>query len=352
VHTCLLQSHEFQQSLALCITHRIQGTIWYDPFQFLYQYNFEQEFELQENKCNPKRKDCYNSWDSKGLLTSNKPNSVITTNKSNGSSETPLATLSNTTATIGTKLQVKKNNSTNKNNNNNNNNKSPSTAAATATTTTTNTQPQPTKTPTTIPKKKAPPPEGMDVSPSARARKPKVTNTKGTSTGSGRNSPNVLPTATATTITTVKVAPPSNNNDNKAPIVAKTTATPTSNNNNNNLGLSELSKQLRLQRAKNEWQHNEIARLERQLRILSDLKGVSVADLRFSLQNACQQEAYGELRNQVQSLQAQLDALQMQRDNTRRRGSTATSEATESKIATLQLRIGLVNWKKSIMPNR
>ena len=105
-------------------------------------------------------------------------------------------------------------------------------------------------------------------------------------------------------------------------------------------GLSELSKQLRVQRAKNEWQHNEIARLERQLRILSDLKGVSVADLRFSLMSACAEEAHDELRNQVMSLQAQLEAVHAHRDNSRRRASTATTEATQAKIATLQLRIG------------
>ena len=45
-------------------------------------------------------------------------------------------------------------------------------------------------------------------------------------------------------------------------------------------GLSELSKQLRILQAKNEAQSVEINRLERQLRILAELQGISVADLR------------------------------------------------------------------------
>ena len=110
-------------------------------------------------------------------------------------------------------------------------------------------------------------------------------------------------------------------------------------NHNNSVGLSELSTQLRLQRTKNDWQQQELDRLERQVQILSDLKGVSVAELRGSLESACQQQAHAELRNQVTSLQAQLQTLQLQRD-AGRSTTTATTEATASKLATLQLRIG------------
>ena len=55
-------------------------------------------------------------------------------------------------------------------------------------------------------------------------------------------------------------------------------------------GLSELSKQLRIFQAKNEAQAVEINRLERQLRILAELQGISVADLRKALEDACANE--------------------------------------------------------------
>jgi hypothetical protein len=75
--------------------------------------------------------------------------------------------------------------------------------------------------------------------------------------------------------------------------------------------LYELSIQLRkLQADKNE-KANEIDRLERQLRILSELKGVSVSDLQHSLREACQAEAHGELRALVGTLQARVDGLRL-----------------------------------------
>lgn len=75
--------------------------------------------------------------------------------------------------------------------------------------------------------------------------------------------------------------------------------------------LYELSVQLRkLQADKNE-KANEIDRLERQLRILSELKGVSVSDLQHSLREACEAEAHGELRALVGTLQARVDGLRL-----------------------------------------
>jgi hypothetical protein len=82
----LLQSHEFQQSLAhgtaISITCWLHGFIWYDPFQFLFSrqtgfYNGSfspQEEVLAWKRTNEtylsiqshKSRDCYNSWDSSG----------------------------------------------------------------------------------------------------------------------------------------------------------------------------------------------------------------------------------------------------------------------------------------------
>lgn len=73
-------------------------------------------------------------------------------------------------------------------------------------------------------------------------------------------------------------------------------------------GLSELSKQLRILQAKNEAQSVEINRLERQLRILAELQGISVADLRKALEDACANEAFGELQHRVAKLRAELEA--------------------------------------------
>jgi len=73
-------------------------------------------------------------------------------------------------------------------------------------------------------------------------------------------------------------------------------------------GLSELSKQLRILQAKNEAQSVEVNRLERQLRILAELQGINVADLRKALEDACANEAFGELQHRVAKLRAELEA--------------------------------------------
>jgi hypothetical protein len=99
-------------------------------------------------------------------------------------------------------------------------------------------------------------------------------------------------------------------------------------------GLSELSKQLRILQAKNESQAVEINRLERQLRILADLQGVNVMDLRKALEDACASEAFGELQNRVAKLKYELEAATLAKQGELRRDTTAPH------IANLELRVG------------
>ena len=110
-------------------------------------------------------------------------------------------------------------------------------------------------------------------------------------------------------------------------------------------GLSELSKQLRVLQAKNQSQQVEISRLERQIRILSELQGVHVGDLRRALEQACSAEAFGELQHRVAQLEAQLEAATLQRQqpnssDTKSASSRAQDEATSRKVAGWELRVG------------
>ena len=88
-------------------------------------------------------------------------------------------------------------------------------------------------------------------------------------------------------------------------------------------GLSELSKQLRILQAKNEAQSVEINRLERQLRILAELQGISVADLRKALEDACANEAFGELQHRVAKLRAELEAATLAKQKEGQRETAA-----------------------------
>ena len=99
-------------------------------------------------------------------------------------------------------------------------------------------------------------------------------------------------------------------------------------------GLSELSKQLRVLQAKNQSQSIEIDRLERQLRILAELQGVSVSGLRSALEQACASEAHHELQQRVASLQAQLEAASLAQQG------AGEAAATAKKVANLELRVG------------
>ena len=99
-------------------------------------------------------------------------------------------------------------------------------------------------------------------------------------------------------------------------------------------GLSELSKQLRILQAKNESQAVDINRLERQLRILAELQGISVADLRKALEDACADEAFGELQHRVAKLRAELEASQLAKR------AEFSKDAAGKEIANLELRVG------------
>ena len=102
----------------------------------------------------------------------------------------------------------------------------------------------------------------------------------------------------------------------------------------NSTGLSELSKQLRILQAKNESQSQDINRLERQLRILADLQGISVSDLRRALEDACASEAFGELQNRVSKLKFELEAATLAKRAELRKDAAAPF------IANLELRVG------------
>ena len=104
--------------------------------------------------------------------------------------------------------------------------------------------------------------------------------------------------------------------------------------------LSELSKQLRVLQGTNQSQSSTIERLERQLKIMSDLKGVSVADLKSALADACQSEAYSELLAQVSSLQAQLANVKGLSRAPVNNQVEFEQEASSNQIAALELRAG------------
>jgi len=102
----------------------------------------------------------------------------------------------------------------------------------------------------------------------------------------------------------------------------------------NSMGLSELSKQLRILQAKNESQAVDINHKERQLRILADLQGISVDDLRKALENACASEAFGELQHRVSKLKYELEAATLAKQAEMRKDGAAPY------IANLELRVG------------
>ena len=122
--------------------------------------------------------------------------------------------------------------------------------------------------------------------------------------------------------------------------------------------LSELSIQLRKLQAEKNVMSAEIDRLERQARILADLKGVSIYELKQALQSACEAEAHGELRALVGTLQARVEGLQLgggRKHDAGEKGEKMTYDAADNNIpsqdqfntesaararASLELRIG------------
>ena len=99
-------------------------------------------------------------------------------------------------------------------------------------------------------------------------------------------------------------------------------------------GLSELSKSVRILQAKNESQSVDINRLERQLRILADLQGISVNDLRNALKEACANEAFAELQSRVAKLKFELESA------TLAKRAELTKDAAAPYISNLELRVG------------
>jgi len=108
-----------------------------------------------------------------------------------------------------------------------------------------------------------------------------------------------------------------------------------------NYRLSELSKQLRMLQSENYDKGNEVERLERKLKIMADLKGVSIGDLKLALHTACEGEAFNELRSQVVTLRNQ---LALTGDVSSKSPSSAKkifeNAATSNKIINLELRVG------------
>ncbi|KAL3921270.1 MAG: hypothetical protein SGILL_002835 [Bacillariaceae sp.] len=131
----------------------------------------------------------------------------------------------------------------------------------------------------------------------------------------------------ATTAPPPAAAPPA------PPAEFEVPSTPSKQRAKNSAGLSELSKQLRILQAKNESQAVDINRLERQLRILADLQGINVADLRKALEDACASEAFGELQHRVAKLRHELEAATLAKQGELRKDMAAP------KIANLELRV-------------
>jgi PH domain len=109
-------------------------------------------------------------------------------------------------------------------------------------------------------------------------------------------------------------------------------------------GLSELSKQLRVLQAKNQYLQSEMERCQRQLKIMSESKGVSVVDVLASLEAACASVAHAELQSQITSLKAQLEALKHGKTPPRGTGEAKATQlqhdSLKQQIASLQLQLG------------
>jgi predicted nucleic acid-binding Zn-ribbon protein len=103
--------------------------------------------------------------------------------------------------------------------------------------------------------------------------------------------------------------------------------------------LSELSVQLRKLQNENNAQANEIDRLERQIRILSELKGISIHEIRDALRVACEGEAHGELRSVVGKLQAKVDSAGLDNSRGLVRKDFAPQDNSRARLA-LELRVG------------
>ena len=107
-------------------------------------------------------------------------------------------------------------------------------------------------------------------------------------------------------------------------------------------GLSALAKRLREMQRVSTQQASEIERLERQLRIASDVKNCSVADIKSELARACQGEADGELTRRVAQLEVELRGAQTKLKDAERHTSNLSRlrEKTHSHNSKPELRVG------------
>lgn len=108
--------------------------------------------------------------------------------------------------------------------------------------------------------------------------------------------------------------------------------------------LSEISKQLRELQSENYEKSNEIDRLNRKMKILTDLKGVSVADTQSALEKACEGQAFAELKSQVVTLKRQLaevEELQQQEQPEQQQNEQEEEQQKEQteRVAGLELRV-------------
>ena len=106
-------------------------------------------------------------------------------------------------------------------------------------------------------------------------------------------------------------------------------------NEDSKFGLSELSKQLRILQSTNETQKATIESLERKVKILTDLKGVSTDSIKVALYEACQNESHSELLSEISKLQSELDIFK-----TQFHGDTFYRNKDSQETAVLELRVG------------
>lgn len=97
--------------------------------------------------------------------------------------------------------------------------------------------------------------------------------------------------------------------------------------------------QLRKLQNENNSQSSEIDRLERQIRILSELRGVSTHELKDALRLACEGEAHNELRAVVGKLQAKVDNVGLDNNGGFGRKDFARQDNSRARLA-LELRVG------------
>jgi len=101
--------------------------------------------------------------------------------------------------------------------------------------------------------------------------------------------------------------------------------------------LSELAIQLRLLQAKNREHNSVIAQQGIKIRILTDLKGVSLEDMKGALARASESEAHAHMASNIVALEAQVELARAMSSKNKNTGGKA---ATEARIVGLELQVG------------